>query len=70
MASLGTCSRCGERLTTVTAVEVRREYRALSDLSRFRTWRERLVCRACAFDEAEQHDHPHGRPDVEQGRLL
>ena len=70
MASLGTCSRCGDRLTTATAVEVRREYRALSDLSRFRTWRERLVCRACAFDEAEQHDHPHGRPDVEQGRLL
>ena len=70
MATLGLCSRCGDRLSTATAVEVRREYRALSNLSRVRTWRERLVCRTCAFDEAEHHDHPHGRPDVEQGRLL
>ena len=61
MASVGTCSRCGDRLTTSTAVEVRREYRALRDLSRVRTWRERLVCRGCALDEAEHHDFPHGR---------
>ncbi|MDA8314736.1 MAG: hypothetical protein M0010_06115 [Actinomycetota bacterium] len=70
MAALGVCSRCGDRLTIATAVEVRREYRALSNLSRLRTWRERLVCRGCAFDEAEVHDHPHGRPDTEQGKLL
>jgi hypothetical protein len=61
MAPLGTCSRCGGRLTTATAVEVRREYRALRDLSRVRTWRERLVCRGCAIDEASGHDFPHGR---------
>ncbi len=61
MPALGVCSRCGERLTTSTAVEVRREYRALRDLSRVRTWRERLVCRGCALDEAEHHDHPNGR---------
>jgi hypothetical protein len=66
---LGTCSRCGDRLTTAAAVEVRCEYRALSDLSRLRTWRERLVCRACAFDEAERHDHPRGRQG-EQETLL
>jgi hypothetical protein len=70
MAPLGTCSRCGDRLTSATAVEVRREYRALLNLSRVRTWRERLVCRGCALDEASAHDFPSGRPDVEQGRLL
>ena len=69
MAYLGPCSRCGDPLTTANAVEVRREYRALRDLSRLRTWRERLVCRACAFDEAECHDHPHGRQG-EQETLL
>ena len=70
MATLGTCARCGDRLTTATAVEVRREYRALSNLSRVRTWRERLVCRGCALDEASAHDFPRGRPDSEQGSLL
>lgn len=70
MAALGSCSRCGEPLTTATAVEVRREYRALSNLSRVRTWRERLVCRRCALDEATAHDFPSGRPNVEQGSLL
>lgn len=69
MAYLGTCSRCGDPLTRANAVEVRREYRAMWNPSRLRTWRERLVCRACAFDEAEYHDHPHGRQG-EQGNLL
>lgn len=69
-AGLGTCSRCGEHLTTSTAVEVRTEHRALRDLKRLRTWRERLLCRICATAEATAHDFPHGRPDAQQGSLL
>jgi hypothetical protein len=50
-------------------VERRVEYRSVATLSRLRTWRLALICRKCAMDEWEHHDHPHGR-DSEQGTLL
>jgi hypothetical protein len=65
-----TCSCCGDLLRSTTdQVEVRIEYRALQSLRRLRTWRVRMVCRACAFAECQVHDFPHGAPP-EQGAML
>jgi len=65
-----TCSRCGDLLrSTADQVEVRIEYRAVGSLRRLRTWRVRVVCRACAWAEFGAHDHPGGEPTVEQGGL-
>jgi hypothetical protein len=65
-----TCSRCGDLIrSTAEQVEVRVEYRSVKGLRRLRTWRVRMVCRACAMDEWTAHDHPHGRPTGEQEGL-
>ena len=65
-----TCSRCGDLIrSSADQIEVRTEYRAVSSLRRLRTWRVRLVCRVCAFDEWSAHDHPNGQPVAEQGGL-
>jgi hypothetical protein len=50
-------------------VELRTEYRSVVGLRRLRTWRVALICRTCAMDEWERHDHPNGRGG-EQGSLL
>jgi hypothetical protein len=64
------CDRCGELLRSSSeVVEERVELRALRSLRRLRTWRVRLICRACAETLAFEHDHPHG-PPPEQARLL
>ena len=69
MAS-ATCSRCGNLVRSrAEQVEVRVEYRSVSSLRRLRTWQVRMICRACAFDEWSQHDHPRGQPVAEQGGL-
>jgi hypothetical protein len=65
--ALGSCERCGAWVETPwDAVEVRVEYRRVAKLSRLRTWRERLVCMACAQAEWDHHDNPQ---HVEQGAL-
>ena len=71
MPYIGVCSneKCGARLTSFNAVEVRREYRAVNGLKRMRTWRERWLCRDCAIAEAEEHDRP-GGPQSEQPDLF
>lgn len=51
------CSTCGAVLRSRSAaIEVRTEYRAALDQGRLRTWRERLVCKACAAREWDAHD--------------
>jgi hypothetical protein len=45
------CSTCGRELTKADALERRIEYRALSDLSRWRTRRTGFSCKTCALDE-------------------
>jgi hypothetical protein len=61
------CSRCGNLMRSHDdQVEVRVEYRSIVGLRRLRTWRLRLICRACAMAEWEAHDHPGGiRTDQE-----
>ncbi len=60
--ALCTCSRCGEPIRqSADLVEVRVEYRSAKSLRRLRTWQVRVVCRRCAGDEWEMHDHPGGR---------
>ena len=54
-----TCERCGAPMRSPwDQVEVRVEYRRVAKLSRLRTWRERLVCMACAQAEWGHHDNP------------
>lgn len=64
------CSRCGGLMrSTADQVEVRVEYRSVRGLRRLRTWRVRLICRACAWAEWNAHDDPHSERG-EQGVLL
>ncbi len=69
MVTTGLCERCGLRMTSRETVERRLEYRSIVGLERLRTWRLSLICRGCALEEWEAHDHPHGRQG-EQGSLL
>jgi hypothetical protein len=69
MTAPALCERCGLRMASFDQVELRAEYRSVTGLRRLRTWRVALICRACAMDDFERHDHPHGRAG-EQGSLL
>lgn len=64
------CDLCGSPMTSHDQVEKRVEYRSIVGQRRLRTWRVALVCRPCASDEWDRHDHPSGRPDAQQGVLL
>jgi hypothetical protein len=63
------CERCGLRMSSYDQVELRAEYRSVAGLRRMRTWRVALICRTCAMEDFERHDHPHGRQS-DQGSLL
>jgi hypothetical protein len=61
------CSRCAGLVRAAgDQVEVRVEYRSVTGLRRLRTWRVRVVCRACAMAEWQAHDRPGGRDDRQE----
>ena len=69
MTGAALCERCGLRMASYDQVELRAEYRSVAGLRRMRTWRVALICRTCAMEDFERHDHPHGRQG-DQGSLL